>query len=67
MIDCTKKVCKDKPSIPYQTPNTMKKTTSLTTFLQKLHITNYHSVSITTVKRFESLALYLSIPPKLCR
>lgn len=27
-----KKVCKENPSIPYQTPNTMKKTTSLTTF-----------------------------------
>lgn len=27
-----KKVCKENPSIPHQTPNTMKKTTSLTTF-----------------------------------
>lgn len=27
----------------------------------------YHSVSMTTAKRFESLTLYLSIPPKLCR
>lgn len=27
-----KKVCKENPSIPYQTPNNMKKTTSLTTF-----------------------------------
>lgn len=27
-----KKVCKENPSIPYQPPNTMKKTTSLTTF-----------------------------------